>query len=93
MAIVISDMHGTYPPAWGPADIVNMKPLFMAEASIAGALGAASGKRGYLRTLDFAGHWRRFTEKMTSIDNLPGYPYDLPWKRGYRYSTPGAQSK
>jgi len=89
---VLTDMHGSYPPNWEPRDIAGFA-LSVVEYNIAQVLpsvravaaGQPSGPLRFTRTLNLSKHCRPFTEKMMEVTSLPGYPYKMPWRRGFKY--------
>ena len=97
---VITDMHGSYPAGlWTPAK--SMRPDqnidYYAKANVEfGIIWAKELAAGYhpelgspppYRAINFAGRCRPFSPQMFQVHqkDLPGYPYPMPWDRGFNY--------
>jgi len=89
---VITDMHGSYPAGiWSPVLAGWGSWKANLEFALAGAwehLAGYAPEFGYApgyKQLDFSSRCRRFSSTMMRVHSLSGYPYALPWDRGFNY--------
>jgi len=76
-AIVVTDMHGSYPPNWEPQGIGKMQGEYL----LAKQLTITSP----VKKIDFSGHCREFSAAMQATPFSSEYKYPWPWQRGFKY--------